>query len=75
MTAHQKQVSATAATVAGILALLFTLGSSAFGTAYAPRDEFKVTQDKVLAHDRQLERMSGQIDDIHKYLLEGKGRR
>lgn len=60
--------------LASALTLAWLISSSALGNAYARNSEYQVTKTEVENLKALVRHQSDQIDDIHKWMLEGRRR-
>ena len=82
MTTRQKaNLAGWISAAVALTALLIGFARSAMATSYASAADLqgldgrvRVCESKLQSTDAQVSRMATQIDDIHKYLLEGAHR-
>ena len=82
MTGRQKaSLAGWVSAAVAVVALLVGFARSAMGTSYASASDLqglegrvRVSESRIQAVEVQNSRMATQIDDIHKYLLEGARR-
>lgn len=81
MTAQQRNFAGWISAAVALVALLVGFARSALSTSYAASSDLqdlagrvRVSESKIQAIEVQSNRMASQIDDIHKYLLEGARR-
>lgn len=81
MTARQKNLTGWISAAVALIALLVGFARSAMSTSYAASSDLqnlegrvRVSESRIQTIETQSNRMASQIDDIHKYLLEGARR-
>lgn len=81
MTARQKNLAGWISASVALLAFGFGVTKAAMSNSYAAacdlqelESRVRVSESRIQTIEAQSNRMASQIDDIHKYLLEGASR-